>query len=254
MAAVALDPTAITGIGAVALAIAFLLAAKLSRLEDSGRGGRQFASFASGISAAYVFMHMLPELAGARSEFAEAAGERAPFEGQLVYFTALAGFLVAFGMERFRKAMVVGHDGGDAASARIEAVGSRIHVGGFCAYAALVTFVLVGTVWDPVWRMALYVGAVAAHFLTVGHALHEEHGAAYQRVGRWLLGAACVAGWAAGATWQVSPLALSLVVAWLSGAVIMNSTILELAPDRPGRLLPFMAGGLAYGSMLVPLG
>ena len=254
MPAMTLDATVTAGVGAAVLAVAFLLAAKLSRLEESGRIGRQLASFASGISAAYVFMHMLPELADARGEFAEAAGERAPFEGQLVYYTALAGFLVAFGMERLRKSMVSGHDAHDATSGRIEALGFRIHVGGFCAYAVLVTFVLAGTTWEPMWKMALYVAAVAAHFLTVGHALHEEHGDAYQRVGRWLLAAACVVGWAAGAVWQVTPLALSLVVAWLSGAVIMNSTILELAPERPGRLLPFIAGGLVYGALLVPLG
>jgi hypothetical protein len=47
---------------------------------------------------------------------------------------------------------------------------------------------------------------------------------------------------------------LALLVAFISGAVIMNSSITELPTESNGRFLPFMLGGLAYGLILLPFG
>ena len=45
-----------------------------------------------------------------------------------------------------------------------------------------------------------------------------------------------------------------LLLAFLSGAVIMNSLILELPTEKDGRFWPFLTGGLLYGLVLLPLG
>jgi hypothetical protein len=47
---------------------------------------------------------------------------------------------------------------------------------------------------------------------------------------------------------------LALLVAFISGAIIMNSTIMELPSEKDGRFLAFMSGGVAYGLVLLPLG
>jgi hypothetical protein len=47
---------------------------------------------------------------------------------------------------------------------------------------------------------------------------------------------------------------LALLVAFVSGAVIMNSAIMELPSGKEGRFVPFMIGGLLYGLILLPLG
>jgi hypothetical protein len=43
-------------------------------------------------------------------------------------------------------------------------------------------------------------------------------------------------------------------VAFVSGAVIVNSAIMELPSDKDGRFVPFMLGGVIYGLILLPLG
>jgi hypothetical protein len=47
---------------------------------------------------------------------------------------------------------------------------------------------------------------------------------------------------------------VALLVAFLSGAVIVNSSLMELPSDKDGRFLPFLAGGLLYALILLPLG
>ena len=43
-------------------------------------------------------------------------------------------------------------------------------------------------------------------------------------------------------------------MAFVSGAVIVNSAIMELPSDKDGRFVPFMLGGVIYGLILLPLG
>ena len=100
---------------------------------------------------------------------------------------------------------------------------------------------------------ALYAAAMAFHFLGVERHLREEHEALYERSGRHVLAAACVAGWALSLLFSVPPHVLALSMALLSGAVIMNSSIMELPSEKDGRFLPFLAGGLIYGLALLPL-
>jgi hypothetical protein len=47
---------------------------------------------------------------------------------------------------------------------------------------------------------------------------------------------------------------LALLMAFIAGAIIMNSVIMELPSEKDGRFVPFMAGGLIYGLILLPLG
>jgi hypothetical protein len=46
---------------------------------------------------------------------------------------------------------------------------------------------------------------------------------------------------------------VALLLAFISGAIIMNSTIMELPSEKDGRFLPFVLGGIIYGLILLPL-
>jgi hypothetical protein len=46
---------------------------------------------------------------------------------------------------------------------------------------------------------------------------------------------------------------VALLLAFVSGAVIMNSLIMELPEGKDGRFLPFVAGGILYALLLLPL-
>ena len=101
--------------------------------------------------------------------------------------------------------------------------------------------------------LALFTAAMAVHFLTVDHSLREEHEVAYDKVGRFLLAAMALLGWALGQLIALPQSVVAMLLAFLSGAVILNSSLMELPSDKDGRFVPFMLGGLLYALILVPV-
>ena len=69
------------------------------------------------------------------------------------------------------------------------------HVGGFAVYAWLVCYLMVRGITEEPLPIALYTLAMGLHFVGVDHSLLREHGAAYMRVGRFVLAIAALAGW-----------------------------------------------------------
>jgi hypothetical protein len=130
----------------------------------------------------------------------------------------------------------------------------QLHVGGFAAYVWLMSYQLVHNLVETTTSVALYTVAITFHFWGVDHALREEHGAKYERVGRYVLAAMCVAGWGVAQFIALPRDLLALSVAFISGAIIMNSLIMELPSEKDGRFFPFMTGGMVYGIILLPLG
>jgi hypothetical protein len=115
-------------------------------------------------------------------------------------------------------------------------------------------YLLVNSLDETAASTALYAVAIAGHFLALDHSLRNEHGAAYERIGRFILSGMSVLGWGMGLLFSLPHYGLALLVAFISGAIIMNTTIMELPSEKDGRFLPFMTGGIAYGLILLPLG
>jgi hypothetical protein len=236
-----------TGAAALLFVAVFMVGGRVHPLRSLFRERRSILSFSAGMSAAYVFMHLMPEMHSARRAFAESATVTLRYEGMAIYFLALVGFLAFYGLDHLRRRV------SESAGAEEEGAAFRLHVGGFAAYVGLMAYLLVRDLDETPVSTAVYAIAIAFHFLVVEHALHEEYGAAYQRTGRWVLAVMCVLGWGAGLLFVLPHYALALLVAFLSGAVIMNSAIMELPSDKDGRFVPFMFGGLAYALILLPL-
>ncbi|MDP3584748.1 MAG: hypothetical protein Q8R61_06470 [Thiobacillus sp.] len=236
-----------TGLAALLFAATFLVGGRVHPFRSLVRDRRSVVSFGAGMSAAYVFVHLLPELSEVRHHFVESVDAPLRFEGMGVYFLALVGFLVFYGLDhlraQLRKPLAGEHS----------ALSFRLHVGGFAAYAGLVSYLLVNSLGETSTSTALYAVAIAFHFLSVEYALRREYGAAFERSGRFVLAGMSILGWAVGLLFAMPPYVLALLVAFLSGAIIMNSLIMELPSDQDGRFLPFVAGGVAYGLLLLPL-
>jgi hypothetical protein len=238
------------GAAAALFAAVFLIGGRLRAPPLLAPDRRSVLSFGAGMSSAYVFVRLMPELHGARVAFVEATTLSLRHQGMAIYFVALLGFLVFYGLEHLRKRArqreAAGHGArGDA---------FRLHIGGFAAYTALVAYLLVRNLEESGMSTALYAVAIGFHFLSVDHSLREEHGEAYERRGRFLLAAAVAAGWVTAVFVRAPKDLLAVALAFVSGAVIMNSAVMELPEERDGRFVPFLAGGVLYGLLLIPLG
>ena len=230
-----------TGAAALLFAAVFMVGGRV-HLRGLVRDRRSMISFSAGMSAAYVFVHVMPEMHDARQAFAESVSVQLRYEGMGIYFLGLIGFLVFYGLDHLRAKLKESESAG---------TGFKIHVGGFAAYVWMMAYLLRHKFGEPV-STGLYAVAIGFHFLTIDHSLRSEHGSVYERSGRHLLAAMALLGWGTGMLVALPPYVLSLLVAFISGAIIMNSTIMELPSERDGRFLPFVSGGLVFGLILLP--
>jgi hypothetical protein len=209
---------------------------------------RSIISFGAGMSTAYVFVYLMPELHGARRAFAESVSVPLRYEGMAIYFLALVGFLVFYGLDHLRARLRESAEVGQAGLA------FKLHIGGFAAYVWVMAYLLVHSLEQTSASTALYTVAITFHFLALDRTLRNEHGAAYQRIGRFVLAGMSVLGWGMGLLFALPNYVLALLVAFISGAIIMNSSIMELPTEKEGRFLWFITGGIVYGLILLPLG
>ncbi|MBD2307776.1 hypothetical protein H6G17_20105 [Chroococcidiopsis sp. FACHB-1243] len=75
---------------------------------------------------------------------------------------------------------------------------------------------------------------------------------AYHRIGRWILAAAVIVGWAIGSGTQIE-LAIALLFAFLAGGVVLNVLKEELPEERQSRFWAFALGASIYSALLVAL-
>jgi len=237
-----------TGAAALLFAAAFLVGGRVHPFRSLIRDRRSMLSFGAGMSAAYVFVHVMPELHDARHAFVESVSMTLRYEGMAIYFIALLGFLLFYGLEhqsnRLRDAGAEGEVG----------PAFKLDLIGFSAYVWLMAYLLVNHFGSSPFSIGLYALALAFHFLSLDHSLRHKHAEAYERIGRYALAGMALLGWGMGLLFALSGHILALLLAFISGAIIVNSLIMELPSGKEGRFLPFMAGGLVYGLILLPLG
>ena len=238
-----------TGVAALLFALAFAVGGPMrpfARLVHSKRG---LLSFGAGMSAAYMFVHVMPELHETREVINEFNPDL-PWEGMVVYFLALVGFLVFYALGHLRHAARAGGEG----EGEGEFEGYRLQLGGFAAYVWLLGYLLVRSFDESQASVLLFAVAIALHLLSLDRSLAREFGERYASHGRYVLAAMGPLGWVSGLLIDLPNIVSALLVAFISGAVIVNSTITELPQKEGGRLKPFLLGGLIYGLVLLPFG
>jgi len=229
------------------LVLVHLFAGRLRFLDVSPRS--RWLSFAGGISVAYVFVHLFPELQEAQHDLGGALGLQ--WLQHHVYLVALIGLVVFYGLE-----LVVQRRDPDEDEASRQRTGQavfRLHVGMFALYNALIGYLLVHRVDQDLQGLLLFGFAYALHFIVNDHGLSSHHHRRYRRRGRWILAGAVIVGWLIGLLTSISEVAVHVLFALLAGATILNVLKEELPEERQSRFLPFMIGAMAYATLMVAL-
>lgn len=254
----ALSPNSITGsptpgelvqsfVGAALFASAFLFGRHVAGQHGLVKDGRLLVSLGAGMSVAYVFVHVLPGLANLRTVFMVSTTLETPFEGRVLYLLALVGFLAFYSLDSVSSRLT--RSGGD----RPSRIALGLNVAGFAAYGWLLSYLLLHHFGSSSFSPVLFAVAIVLHLFGVNHGLHARHGAGYDRIGRPVIAGMCLLGWVAGALVSLPPDVLAPVLAFVAGAVIMNSAIMELPDGREMSVIPFLGGGLGYGVLLLML-
>lgn len=247
---------------ALAGLIAVHLVTHLLRFLD-GVPRSPYLSAAGGVSLAYVFLHLLPEIAEGQEMLDASAGEDAWF-GFGMYAVALAGLIAFFAAERMVRDD--GRAGREALANDGEADTSAspafwVHMASFTVYNAVTGYLLVhraaspeGDEASPLVSMAVFALAMGLHFLLTDFGLSRDFQRSWRRIGRWLVTAALVAGWLVGQATDLPEVPLALVTAILGGGMILNVLKEEVPGDRKARIAPLVAGVVGFGALLAAMG
>ena len=232
------------------LAFAHIVADKLRFLSGTPRS--RWLSISGGVSVAYVFLHLLPELGEGQEVLAEASGEALAFLKHHVYLIALIGLAVFYGLDRAavasrRESRVEGE--GDETDANV----FWLHMASFGTYNALIGYLLLHREERGSSGLLLFFIAMALHFVVNDYGLREHHKRDYDRIGRWLLVGALFLGYGLGLIFTISDAAIAVLVAFLAGGIILNVLKEELPEERASRFSAFAIGAGLYAVLLLAL-
>lgn len=229
---------------AVGLAIVHLIAGKLRFLDVIPRS--RWLSMAGGVSVAYIFVRVLPEIGAAARSIDQSGLFLASVEYH-IYLIVLIGFVLFYGLEGFvRKAPP------NAESDETETDGVFwVHIGSFAIYNALVGYLLVHREEPGIVSLIFFFVAMALHFVVNDFGLRAHHERIYHQYGRWILSGAVIFGFMIGYVTMVSEFLLAILFAFLAGSVIFNVIKEELPSERESRFWPFAAGVTGYTLLLL---
>jgi len=240
---------AITFVAALAFVAVHLFVGRLRFLE--GKPRHAFLSFAGGIAVAYIFLHVLPELAAHQQTFANALALSDEAAEAWVYLVSLLGLIVFFGLEHAaRRSRRRRHAA--SGESRLEREVKWLHLGSFFFFNFLVGYLLLHREQAGGWSLAIYAAAMLLHFTTSDFGQRQDHAEDYDAETRWVLAAGVLAGWLVGALdAEVPAIFIGFLFAFLAGGVVLNTLKEELPEDRDSRFLPFAAGAAAYAVLLL---
>lgn len=260
--------------GAAVLAAVHVATPALRFLGGTPRSA--WLSIAGGVAVAYVFVHLLPELAAGQEHISRAiraghgsvTGER--FAERHVYLIALAGLAAFYGLDKLAKrsrgqwlegerasddgdagASTSGREQGIEPGAATSPAVFWVHMASFGIYNALVGYLLMHREQPGLSSLAFFTVAMALHFLVSDFGLLEDHKAPYRRIGRWMLVAAVFAGVGVGAARDMAPAPLAVLVAFLAGGVMLNVLKEEVPSERRSRFWAFLLGMGEYAALLL---
>lgn len=236
-----------------ALALAVVLAA-LHLAAPRIRGlpfvpERATGSFAGGLAVAYVFLHLLPEIA----EGDEAVGELladvvrpTPLTELGIFVVALAGFTAFYGLERLAE-----RDASRSAGPEPGAWVYRLHLGAFLVYNVLITYTMALRVRTGLLFALLFTVAMGLHFVLTDRGLAERYPRRFARSGRIFLAAALLLGWALSALFApTSTVLVALLTALLGGSILLNVFKEELPSVSRSSFAWFLTGLTLYAGLL----
>jgi hypothetical protein len=203
------------------------------RIEQAaGRHLRTLLSVAGGVAVGYVFVVLLPKMGLFTGKMMAAEAGSPEILQYRLYLFALAGLLVYFAADQYR----------------LRSTASRaalvLHALVFGAYSALMGYLIAHVETQRVGYVPhVLLGLILAlHLFAVDHQLRAWHGVVFDRVLRWFLAGAVLAGWLGGHWLPVSETALAAWSSILAGGILINVFSEELPRGSDARVSAFLSG------------
>jgi zinc transporter ZupT len=196
-------------------------------------------SASAGTALAYVFVHLLPKLALSQQKLDGALWTGAyGFWRNHLYLVALVGLVMYYCLDTMARRSVQRRELGQQTRR-----GSLILVVGVYGLYYLQLGYLVADVPRPGIAAYLLIAAVlSVHLMGINHGLRDLQPARYDSLLRWLYAGALLCGWLVGAVTELRFATISILSAFIAGAIIYAALREELPAHASARLVPFVLG------------
>ncbi|MEM9567327.1 MAG: hypothetical protein AAF974_03385 [Cyanobacteria bacterium P01_E01_bin.34] len=211
---------------------------------------RPWISLSAGISVAYIFLHVFPELSHAQMELDHSELAWAAYLENHVYLLALVGLAIFYGLEslalraRRHRSKTIGMDSTDSFS-------YWIHIGSFALYNGILGYLFRESADHGLAQCFLLFVTLGLHFLVSDVSLREHHKQSYDTLGRWILAMAIMLGWAIGLMLHLDAAGVAIVWSVVAGGVILNALKEELPENSSGDFRFFSLGAIVYTALLL---
>jgi len=221
----------------LALMVSHYLSPLIRRIP--GISERQAASFAGGVAVAYVFLHMLPELVEGNATVGRVLSRvehLTPLLDLGIFMVALLGFTLYYGLELLAQKAAV-------KSPEAEGKVYALHLGMYCLYNFLITYTMPLRVQTGLVYALIFTVAMALHFILSDRNFNRHFPKRFSLGGRLILLGSLAAGWVVTAlTDPIDVMAVSLMIAFLSGSILYNVFKEELPGERNSSYACFTLG------------
>ena len=223
-----------------------------SRIEVARTTSRRvWLSAAGGISIAYVFVHILPELAHHQKVF-DKGGPFGILDGseRHVYFMALLGLVCFYGLELAVRAS----ENRQEEQSGVRLVSTPIfwlQLASYAGYNLIIGYLLLDREETGLVNLVTYAIAMGLHFVVNDQGLRRQSHPDYDKVGRWVLAFAAIAGWTLAIIVDLPRVAIAGLFSFLAGGIILNVLKYELPAGRQSDFRAFAAGAAAYAAVLL---
>lgn len=205
----------------------------------------RWASFGGGAGLAYVFIHLLPELASGGRTITEAVGTQAYLPSamteSLLFLTTLVGVVIPYALNVITQQVPASR--GWTGAARLATFGLINYLYAYSLPSLLTTGISYGL---------LFTVAISAHILLADRTMASEHPQAFRRRFRWIGSGTLLLGTVHAAVLHpVSDLTLAIATAFVGGSLLISVFREELPAPNVARLSWLLAGVLSMGALLL---
>jgi len=237
-------PQVISFAGVVLLVCALVLSHYCRRFTVKIQ--RMWQALSAGVTVAYVFINVIPELEEHRPIVAGSATGTVLDAEKRVYLWTLAGFVTFVGLSRLP--VHLSQNGSRTANDKVPFWGE---MSGYSLYTLLIGYLLVHREDPSLLSLGLFVFAMGLHLFMVDIELVEQFAHFYQPWGRMLLVASVLVGWVLGIANALPDSFTSRLFAFVMGAVIVMSAREELPAGQSRRFWWFASGAFCYATLLM---
>ncbi|MEL6552294.1 MAG: hypothetical protein AAFQ63_02340, partial [Cyanobacteria bacterium J06621_11] len=238
----------VLGLGlAVSLALVHLFSGRSAWVEKLPRN--LWTSFAGGVSIAYIFLDIFPELTQAQTEIEESGNMLVLYFEHHVYLLSLIGLSLFYGLEKV--VLRSRHHNHQMTGENSTELGIFwLHIVFFSLYNAILGYLFRESAVHGIADCIILFLALGLHFLVNDIGLREHHQKAYDRVGRWILAGAIVTGWCVGQATHFNEAAIAAIWALIAGGVIFN-VLKEEMPEKPDSHFGLFTVGVAVYAVIL---